>query len=123
MTLDGDDMTVLYCNYRITQHIDESGRPASIPVGGLINITVESTSSTSLYDWMIDPTQVKSGTITFYRRDAMSQLKTVSFTDAYCIEFNEEYSHKGEHPLQISVTISARELKVSDSAFAKNWPD
>ncbi len=122
LKIDQEEFTVLHCNFNINQHIDESGKPVSIPVGGLINLVVESTDSAFIYDWMISPTQKKSGTITFYRRDAMSKMKTLSFSDAFCVNYREEYIHLGEIPMQIAFTISARVITMVNSAFTKNWP-
>jgi len=75
-----------------------------------------------LFDWMISPTQTKNGIITFYRRDTMSKLKTLEFTDAICVAYSETFSHNGDHPMQVQLTLSARELKLNDSTFKNNWP-
>lgn len=122
LNLDGDDFNVLHCNYKFIQETDATSRPSSVPHGGIVNITVESTGKTDMFDWMISPTQTKSGTITFFRRDTMSKLKTLSFTDAHCISYEEEYTHNGEFPMQIKLQLSAKELKLNDSSFKKNWP-
>ncbi len=119
---DDDEMNVLHCGFRFTQMTDSTGKPTAVPQGGTINMLIESTSSTDLFDWMISPTQTKSGTITFYRRDTMSKLKTLKFTDAHCVEYYETFDHTGTNPLQIRLTISAHELKLNDSDFKNNWP-
>jgi hypothetical protein len=124
LSIDGSqELNVLYCNYRLNQMIDSTGKPTSIPKGGLVSITVESKSDTDLFDWMINPTGTKSGIVTFYRRDTMSKLKTLSFTDAYCVDFQEEFNHVGDMPLQITFTLSAKALKINDSEFKNNQPE
>lgn len=122
LTLEGQDANVLNCRFRFSQETDATSRPSSIPHGGLIDVTIESTGNTDLFDWMISPTQTKSGLITFYRRDTMSKLKTLKFNDAHCINYVEEYNHNGEFPMQITLQLSAKELKLNDSTFKKNWP-
>ena len=82
ITIDGEELNVLHCGFRFTQVTDATGKPTSVPQGGNINLVLESNGSTNLFDWMISPTQTKSGVITFYRRDSMSKLKTVEFGDA-----------------------------------------
>ncbi|MCH5721030.1 type VI secretion system tube protein TssD [Niabella sp. CJ426] len=122
LTLDGEEINVLHCRYHFSQETDATSRPTSIPKGGVIDVTIESNGKTDLFDWMISPTQTKSGAITFYRRDTMSQLKTIKFVDAHCIDYTEEYTHNGEYPMQITLRLSAKEVKLNDSSFKKNWP-
>src|ERR1700750_1732276 len=112
LTIDGEEANILYCGFRFSQVTDTTGRPSSVPQGGTVNLTVESTGKVDLFDWMISPTQKKSGTITFYRRDTMSKLKTLEFTDAHCIDYYETFDHIGDNPLQIQVTLSAHALNV-----------
>jgi hypothetical protein len=121
--LDGEEVNVLHCGFRLTQMTDATGKHTAVPQGGSINLLLESTSSSDLFDWMVNPTQTKSGDITFYRRDTLSKLKTLEFTDAHCVDYYETFDHVGDNPLQIQLTLSARELKLNDSEFKNNWPD
>lgn len=122
-TADGEELTVLSCRFRFSQETDRTNRPTSIPMGGVIDITIESNGNTNLFDWMISSTQTKSGEVVFYRRDSMSKLKTLKFNDAHCIDYQEEYNHNGEYPMQISMQLSAKEIKLNDSTYKNNWPD
>ena len=123
LQIDGSEHNVLHCSFNFSQLTDAIGKPSSIPIGGKVKVTVESTGDTELYDWMISPTMTKSGTITFYRRDTMSKLKVLAFTDAHCVEYHEEYHHQGEYPMQISIILSAKELNLNGSDFKNNWPE
>jgi hypothetical protein len=122
LKLDGEEMNVLHCGFRFSQVTDATGKPTAIPKGGTIDLLVESTGSTDLFDWMISPTQTKNGVITFYRRDTKSKLKTLEFTDAHCVDYYETFDHVGDNPMRIQLTISSRELKLNDSEFKNNWP-
>ncbi|GGH80279.1 hypothetical protein HNQ91_004877 [Filimonas zeae] len=122
MELEGENSNILYCSFRFTQVTDATGRPSSVPKGGAVMLTVESTGQSDLFDWMISPEQTRSGLITFYRRDTMSKLKTLEFTDAHCIDYQEVYQHDGEFPMQIKLVLSAKELKLNDSTYTNNWP-
>jgi len=121
--LEGEEINVLHCGFRFTQKTDATGKPTAIPQGGTINLVVEATGSTDLFDWMIHPTQTKNGSLTFYKRDSTSKLKTLEFTDAHCVDYHEIFEHTGDKPLQISLTLSAREIKMNDSEYKNNWPD
>lgn len=122
ITIDDEEMNVLHCSFHFSQTTDATGRPNAVPQGGSINLLVESDSSTVLFDWMISPTQMKNGTITFYRRDSMSRLKTLAFTDAYCIGYHETYDHMGNQPMQTHITLSTKQLRLNDSEYRNNWP-
>src|SRR5215212_6208018 len=110
MNLEGEEMNVLHCGFRLVQVTDTTGKPNSIPQGGAINLVLESNGGTDLFDWMVSPTQTKSGSIIFFRRDTMSKLKTLEFTDAHCVDYYETFDHVGDHPMQIQLTISAHQL-------------
>jgi hypothetical protein len=123
LKLDGEEVPVLQCSFRFSQIVDETGKPSALPLGGSIILLLESNSNNDLFDWMISPTQTKSGSVTFYRRDTMSKLKTLEFTDAYCVDYHETFNHIGENPMQIQITLSAREIKLNDSGYKNNWPE
>lgn len=123
LNIDGEEMNVLHCGFRFTQGTDATGKPVAIPRGGTIQLTVESNAGTDLFDWMVSPTQTKSGHITFFRRDNMSKLKTLEFSDAHCIDYYETFDHVGDNPMQIQLAISAHEVKLNDSEFKNNWPE
>jgi hypothetical protein len=122
LKIEGEEMNVLHCGFRFTQVTDATGKPTALPQGGNIQLTVESSGGTDLFDWMISPTQTKNGKITFFRRDTNSKLKTLEFTDAHCVDYYETFDHIGDNPMQIQLTISSREIKLNDSEFKNNWP-
>ncbi|SMD44119.1 hypothetical protein SAMN00777080_2734 [Aquiflexum balticum DSM 16537] len=123
LKLDEEEYRILYCSFAFHKEIDPTGKPISIPLGGVLEIKLESNRKTNFYDWMISPTLVKSGTITFFRRDEMSRLKSLEFNDSHCIAYKETFDHLGENPMMIELKLSARELKINDSTFYNNWPD
>ena len=123
-SVDNEVLNILHCRYRFNQNVDISNRPTSIPMGGIIDITVESSGSTNLFDWMVSPTQTKNGDIAFFRRDNKdSKLKSLKFFDTHCVNYQEEYTYNGEYPMQITLQLSAKELKLNDSSYKNNWPD
>jgi len=123
LELDGEEMNVLHCDFRFTQSTDATGKPIAIPKGGHVNLVVESNGGTDLFDWMISATMVKTGVVTFYRRDTMSKLKTLKFVDAVCIDYFETYDHTGDNPMQVQVTVSAHEIQLNNSFFVNDWPN
>ncbi|WP_143304515.1 type VI secretion system tube protein TssD [Chitinophaga vietnamensis] len=120
--IDGEEMNVLECQFSFTQSTDLIGKPSARPTGGTVELLVESTGETGLFDWMISNTQTKSGNVIFYRRDSMSKLKELRFTDAYCIAYTEQFNAANEQPMQIRMKLSAREIKLNNSVYQHPWP-
>ncbi len=119
--INDQQINVLYCEYSFRKTLDKSGKPFTIPRGGEIFLKVESTSNDDLLDWMISPTRTLSGKIVFYKRDNMSKLRELNFTDAYCVRFSEKYTHYTEQPMFIEATISAKEIDQGGSVFKNPW--
>ena len=121
--VDGEEMNILHCSFRLSQATDTTGKPTAIPMGGSVTLVVESNGTTGMFDWMVSPTQTKSGIITFYRRDTFSKLKTLQFIDVHCVDYYETFDHNGESPMQVQITLSAKEIKLNESQFKNNWPE
>ena len=122
LSIDGEELNILDCSFTFQQDVDYTNRPSAKPRGGQISVLIESNSKTDLLDWMISPTQTKSGEIVFYRRDNMSSLKKLEFVDAYCVEYTERFNSVDSSPLQIHMVLSAKEVKVKGATFVNNWP-
>ncbi|SDF14498.1 hypothetical protein SAMN05421825_1147 [Epilithonimonas hungarica] len=77
LDLDGNIYNILECRYSFTQATDETGKPQGVPQGEEIFIRIESTGNPEL-GWMLDHNKTKNGTVTFFRRDAMSKLQELT---------------------------------------------
>jgi hypothetical protein len=117
-----DEINVLRCGFRFNQNIDVTGKAASKPMGGTINITLASINHPGLFEWMITTSQTKNGKITFVRYDTMSKLKTLEFENALCVEYHEVFDPTGEHPIILQLTISAHTIRLEDTVYKNNWP-
>lgn len=123
LVLGSSEFNILTVDYEMTQKVDESNRPNGKPRAGIINLVVETSKNIDLLEWMIKPTMLKSGTIVFFRRDANSPMRTISFIDAFCINLKEMFDAEGKMPMTTRLTLSARELKVSQKLSISNpWP-
>jgi hypothetical protein len=117
-----DEMSVLRCSFKFNQSIDVTGKAASKPMGGTINLTLAGNNHPGIFEWMINTRQTKSGKITFIRYDTMSKLKTLEFENALCVEYCETFDPMGEHPILLQITLSAHTIKLEDTVFKNNWP-
>lgn len=122
ITIDDETMNVLKCSFSFEQGADSTGRPSQKPRGGQISVLIESTNKTDFLEWMISPNMTKNGEIVFFKRDNMSSLKTIRFTEAYCLSYNEDFDAVSSDPLKTQIVISAKEISVRDTTFTNNWP-
>lgn len=123
LNIDDDEMNVLECSFGFQQSADNSGRPSQKPRGGQINFVIESTNKTDFLEWMVSSNMTKNGSIIFYKRDNMSSLKTVKFSEAYCLDYSEDFDAVGSQPLKTRINISAKEISVKGTKFKNNWPN
>ena len=115
-------INVLQCAFRFRQFMDATGKPTTLPRGGIIRLLLENDGRTGLFEWMIGSIHIKSGAITFYKYDSMASLRTLSFQDAHCVEYYEHFDQQAEHPMQVQLTISAHVIRLNDATFINNWP-
>jgi hypothetical protein len=92
-----------------------------VPRGGKIKVIIEATLNTNFLAWMLEANQTKDGKITFYRRDAMSKMKELSFTKAYCIGYHEQFTSTTAVPMQITMEFTAKELTFGEAKFSNHW--
>jgi hypothetical protein len=117
-----DEINVLRCSFKFNQSIDVTGKAASNPMGGTIELTVASTNHSDILEWMISKSHTKNGKITFIRYDTMSKLKTLEFENALCVKYHETFDLAAEHPILLQITLSAHTIKLEDTVFKNKWP-
>ena len=121
LEMDSKEYNILTVEYDITQMMDQYNRPNGAPKGGLIQLTIETGSDNLLLEWALKHSMIKDGKIIFYRRDANSKMKSVEFKDAFCVYLKEIFTADGKNPMVTRLTISARELKISNQSIKNPW--
>lgn len=117
----GKEYNVLDCSYQMHQEVDATGRPSSITRGGRINVTIESTQETDLFEWMCNNFERKDGSITFLKRDSDATMKELKFNEGYLIKFDEQYNSTNVNPMVVSFTISAKEITMGNGTHTNEW--
>lgn len=117
----GKEYNVLDCSYQMHQEVDATGRPSSITRGGRVNVTIESTQETDLFEWMCNNFERKDGSITFLKRDSDATMKELKFNEGYLIKFDEQYNSTNINPMVVSFTISAKELTMGNGTHTNEW--
>src|SRR4051812_966972 len=93
-------MNVFHCSFHLSQMTDSTGKATSLPMGGTINVVVESDETTHLFEFMKHPTLTKNGYIIFFKNNNISPLKTLKFSNAICANYHETFSYVGSSPMQ-----------------------
>ncbi len=119
--IDGEDYNLLDFRIEFIQESDTTGKPVGVPKGGRVKVIIEATQNTNFLSWMVDPNQTKDGKVTFFRRDAMSKMRELSFTKAYCLRYVEEFTSTTAVPMQITLEFTAKEMTFGDTKFSNNW--
>ncbi len=117
----GKEYNILSCSYALMQETDATGRPSSITRGGKINIEVEGTNETDLFEWMCNNFERKDGSIVFIKRDSDATLKELKFKEGYLINFNEVFTSTSSNPLSVSFSISAKEISMGNGTHTNEW--
>ncbi|WP_435524294.1 type VI secretion system tube protein TssD [Chryseobacterium indoltheticum] len=118
----GKEFTALNVSYGLFQETDATGRPSTVTRGGKIDIVVEGTNSTELFEWMTNSFERKDGSVIFYKRDSDATLKELKFTEGYLVKHKENFDSTGENPLTETFTISARKIEMGSGAYENEWP-
>lgn len=118
----GKEFTALNVSYGLFQETDATGRPSTVTRGGKIDVVVEGTNSTELFEWMTNSFERKDGSVVFYKRDSDATLKELKFTEGYLVKHKENFDSTGESPLTETFTISARKIEMGSGAYENEWP-
>jgi hypothetical protein len=122
LIIDENSMNVLDCSFGFEQGADHTGRPSQHPRGGKINVLIETNKKTDFFEWITSPNSKKNGEILFYKRDNLSGLKNIKFTDAFCLNYQESFNANDGDPLKTRLLISAKEISVNNTEYKNLWP-
>jgi hypothetical protein len=117
----GKEYNILNVNYGLFQETDATGRPSTVTRGGKIEVIIEGTGSTDLFEWMTNSFERKDGSVVFIKRDSDATLKELKFTEGYLVKHRENFDSTGQNPLTESFTISARKIELGSGAYENEW--
>ncbi|AZA53438.1 type VI secretion system tube protein TssD [Chryseobacterium sp. G0201] len=117
----GKEYNVLNVSYGLFQETDATGRPSTVTRGGKIEVVIEGTGSTDLFEWMTNSFERKDGSVVFIKRDSDATLKELKFTEGYLVKHRENFDSTGANPLTESFTISARKIELGSGAYENEW--
>ena len=112
---------VLMVKYDFDQATDVEGQMAGIPRGGKITVRVKAHNdgTPDLLAWMIERNLPKNGTITFNETKTGKVMKTIKFTNGYCVNFDEKWEDKQGHYEEIVITC--KDIEFGSVKFENEW--
>jgi hypothetical protein len=122
LVLDSNEYNILTVEYEVSQPIGRRNMPTDEPHLGLIQLTVESSNKSELFAWAMAPRTTKNGSIVFYRRDAQSSMKTLNFSDTFCIQYKEIFEADGAVPMKVKLTLAPRVIECQGVTREESWP-
>lgn len=106
----------------IHQEVDDLGRPHSMTHGGKLTLAFNATRDPTITAWMVDPAKQLSGFVTFLD-DVGRTLKTLDFTNAYCVDMEENFDGTANSVNMVTtIIISPEKISVGQIPHDNNWP-
>ena len=122
LEIDGyKEREVLMVTYEFDQATDVEGQMSGIPRGGKIRIRVKAHNdgTPDLLAWMVERNLPKNGVVTFMETKTGKVMKTIKFTNGYCINFDEKWEDKKGHFEEIVITC--QKMKFESVVFENDW--
>ncbi|MBO0933313.1 type VI secretion system tube protein TssD [Fibrella aquatilis] len=114
---------VNFFHLSIFQSMDSLGRPASSTRGGSITVEFNSTSDGVVAEWMINPSLRMDGSVTFLDINSKSTLRTITFSNAYCVSLSEHADNSGGgNQMTTTIVISPEVVNAGSVKLDKKWP-
>jgi hypothetical protein len=122
MKIDGyKEREVMMVTYEFDQATDVEGQMSGIPRGGKITVRVKALNdgTPELLAWMIERNLPKNGQIDFLETKTGKAMKSIKFTNGYCVDFDEKWEDKQGHYEEI--VISCKAIEVGSVKYENDW--
>jgi hypothetical protein len=112
-------ITLRTCSYGFSQSVDSKGLTSSRVQGGEIHLSFDSVDDTEIFQWMISEEDDKDGKITFVGENNTKPFKTLEFTDARLVSYDESFQDQTH--MITTLIISARQINISGVRHTNTW--
>jgi len=122
MKIDGyKDREVMMVTYEFDQATDVEGQMSGIPRGGKIRVRVKAMNdgTPELLAWMVERNLPKNGQIDFLETKTGKAMKSIKFTNGYCVDFDEKWEDKMGHFEEI--VVSCKTIEVGSVKYENDW--
>ena len=118
---DFENREVLKVTYEFEQETDTEGQMSGIPRGGKIIVRVKALNdgTPDLLAWMTERSLPKNGEIKFLETKTNKEMKSIKFTNGYCVDFEEKWEDKVGHYEEIQITC--KQIEIGSVKFENEW--
>jgi hypothetical protein len=106
---------VLKCSFEFNVATDRRGKRIEDLRGGQITIQIESSDKDDFLQWMDDTQELRDGEILFYKRDMMATSKKITFSNADCTYYSEEFNADGDVPMRTRLIIAPHMMSIGET--------
>ncbi|AEH02102.1 type VI secretion system tube protein TssD [Lacinutrix sp. 5H-3-7-4] len=118
LTIDDQEFNVLSFSFDVNQQVNHgSARPTGLAIINHIHISIESAENSGFFGWSVNSYEQKDGEIVFYKRDAMASSRTLKFTGAFCVNYNEVFQSNSANPMITNLVLTVETLELDDTLY------
>jgi len=120
--LNGRVFNVLDTDIRFYQKLNaHSFKPATVPMGGLFNLTLEADGTTDLLSLVLSHDTMCDGMIRFYKNDGLTRLCDYEFFDTHIVSYLRSFEGQFGNVTTDTYKFSPGILRIGDMVFEKSW--
>lgn len=120
IAIDGTEYALNSCSYNVFRGTNAQGEPHGDVDAGKITFSLMGMDKSPFFLWAATEDMKKNGKFIFKdTKNKAQERKTLSFTDAYAVEFQEGWGNSGDSTE--TVTISARKIEMQGKEVVNEW--
>lgn len=107
--------------YEFDQATDNEGQVVGIPRGGKITVRVKALNdgNPDLLAWMLEKNLAKDAVITFMETKSGKEMKKITITGAYCVDYHENKTDNEQHYEEIVMTC--QNITFAKASYKNSW--
>lgn len=118
LSIDDQEYNVLSFSFDVNQQVSHgSARPTGQPIINNLHVSIESAANSGFFMWSVSPYEQKDGEIIFYKRDTMASSRTLQFTGAFCVNYNEIFQSDSSNPMITNLVLTVETLELDDTSY------
>ena len=118
----GAEFDVVTFAVAFSRNTDYKGRPCSIVMGGVMEMTVEITAESKLISQMLMKNEGVDGNLAFVKAGKEGVYRKVEFVNGYISNYVEGFDVSSGANFVCSLTVSAEKVTVGSAIFDQRWP-
>lgn len=122
LTMGGSKFDVVSFSISFSRNVDFKGRPSSIVMGGVMEMSIEITAESKLVSQMLMKNEGVAGKLIFEKAGKDGEFRKVEFENSFITNYSEGFDVSSSTNFVCSVTISAEIVTIKSAKFDQRWP-